>query len=91
MPKAKATRQTSKAASSKGHGVDLSYIEAHTALQLTLAALQATDLDVEAMTRLYRQARAYMERCEAVLTNVEQEVMLWQEGDTALHPFTDLE
>jgi hypothetical protein len=32
-----------------------------------------------------------MERCEAVLTNVEQEVMLWQEGDTALHPFTDLE
>ena len=41
MPKAKVTSQTSKDASSKDHGVDLSYNEAHTALQLTLAALQA--------------------------------------------------
>ena len=42
------------------------------------------------MTGLYRQARAYMERCETVLDNVEQEVMVWQEGETDLHPFTDL-
>jgi exodeoxyribonuclease VII small subunit len=90
MPKAKATSKTSGSATDKDIGVDLSYNEAHTALQLTLAALQATDLDVEAMTGLYRQARAYMERCETVLDNVEQEVMVWQEGETDLHPFTDL-
>ena len=90
MPKAKVTSQTSKDASSKVHGVDLSYNEAHTALQVALSALQATDLDVEAMTGLYRQARAYLNRCEAVLAHVEQEVMLWQEGDNAVVPFKDL-
>lgn len=55
----------------------LSYNEAQTALQLTLAALQASDVDVEEMTTLYRQARGYLERCEAVLGAVEQELLLW--------------
>ena len=56
---------------------DLTYNEAHTALQLTLAALQANDLDVEQLTDLYRQARTYLERCDTVLSAVEQEVLLW--------------
>ena len=42
------------------------------------------------MTGLYRQARAYLDRCEAVLANVEQEVMLWQEGEMAAVPFKEL-
>ena len=90
MPKAKSTSKTKEDEGSKNVGADLSYNEAHTALQLALLALQATDLDVEAMTGLYRQARAYLDRCEAVLANVEQEVMLWQEGDIAEAPFKDL-
>lgn len=73
MPKAK----SSKAIPAEG---DLSYSEAHTALQLTLAALQANDLDVEEMGGLYRRARGYLERCEAVLSSVEKEVMMW-DGD----------
>lgn len=56
---------------------ELSYNEAQTALQLTLAALQASDVDVEAMTTLYRQARGYLERCEALLGSVEEELLLW--------------
>ncbi len=63
---------------------DLTYNEAHTALQLTLAALQASDLDVEQMTSLYRQARTYLERCEAVLATVEQEVLLWDESNESI-------
>lgn len=62
---------------------DLTYNEAQTALQLTLAALQTNDLDVEEMTGLYRRARAYIERCEAVLASVEQELLLWDEGNEA--------
>ena len=58
---------------------DLTYNEAHTALQLTLAALQANDLDVEELTSLYRQARVYLERCDTVLSAVEQEVLLWDD------------
>ena len=90
MPKAQATSKTKENESVENVGADLSYNEAHTALQLALSALQATDLDVEAMTGLYRQARAYLNRCEAVLAHVEQEVMLWQEGDNAVVPFKDL-
>ena len=58
---------------------DLTYNEAHTALQLTLAALQANDLDVEELTGLYRQARTYLERCDTVLGEIEQEVLLWDD------------
>ena len=90
MPKAKATSKTKENESFESDGADLSYNEAHTALQLALSALQATDLDVEAMTGLYRQARSYLDRCEAILAHVEQEVMLWQEGDIAVVPFKDL-
>jgi exodeoxyribonuclease VII small subunit len=42
-----------------------------------LAELQTSDLDVEAMTSLYQRAQAYAERCEALLNQVEQEVMQW--------------
>ncbi|MDA0717339.1 MAG: exodeoxyribonuclease VII small subunit [Cyanobacteria bacterium] len=90
MPKVKDTSKTKDNERSKAIGADLSYNEAHTALQLTLSALQATDLDVEAMTGLYRQARAYLDRCEEILANVEQEVMLWQGGDVEVFPINDL-
>ena len=90
MPKAKATSKTKEDEGSQNVGGDLSYNEVHTALQLALSALQATDLDVEEMTGLYRQARAYLDRCEAVLAHVEQEVMMWQEGEIAVVPFKEL-
>jgi exodeoxyribonuclease VII small subunit len=60
-----------------GGATDLSYSQAHTALELVLAELQANDLDVEAMTGLYRRGQAYAQRCEAILDQVEQEVLLW--------------
>ena len=90
MSKAKATSKTKENESFESVGADLSYNEAHTALQLALSALQATDLDVEATTGLYRQARAYLDRCEAILAHVEQEVMMWQEGEIAVVPFKEL-
>ncbi|MCP9888454.1 exodeoxyribonuclease VII small subunit [Cyanobium sp. ATX 6A2] len=60
-----------------GGAADLSYSQAHTALELVLAELQANDLNVEAMTGLYRRGQAYAQRCEAILDQVEQEVLLW--------------
>lgn len=65
---------------------ELSYSEAHTALELTLAELQASDLDVEAMVGLYRRGEAYANRCEAVLKQVEQEVSLWSSDDPDATP-----
>ena len=82
MPKAKSTKNSSSES-------DLSYNEAHTALQLTLAALQANDLDVEEMSGLYRRARGYLDRCEALLTKVEEEVMVWNEGSETPVPLSD--
>jgi exodeoxyribonuclease VII small subunit len=70
MPKAKSTKNSSGES-------DLSYNEAHTALQLTLAALQANDLDVEEMAGLYRRARGYLE------------VMVWNEGSETPVPLSD--
>lgn len=61
----------------EGCAGDLSYNQAHAALELVLAELQATDLDVEAMAGLYRRGQAYAQRCEAILDQVEQEVLLW--------------
>jgi exodeoxyribonuclease VII small subunit len=61
----------------EGGAGDLSYNQAHAALELVLAELQATDLDVEAMAGLYRRGQAYAKRCEAILDQVEQEVLLW--------------
>jgi exodeoxyribonuclease VII small subunit len=56
---------------------DLNYREARTALELTLAELQSDDLEVEAMTALYRRALGYAQRCERLLSTLEQEVMQW--------------
>jgi exodeoxyribonuclease VII small subunit len=55
----------------------LSFQDAHTALQLAMAQLQASDLDVEQMAGLYQRARAYADHCEAVLARVEQDVIEW--------------
>lgn len=60
---------------------DLSYGEALTALELTLAQLQASDVDVEAMVGLYRRGEAYANRCEALLQQLQQEVSLWSSDD----------
>ena len=59
---------------------ELSFREAQTALELTLAELQASDLDVEQMAGLYRRASRYADRCEQLLERVEQEVMQWDPG-----------
>jgi exodeoxyribonuclease VII small subunit len=56
---------------------DLSFRQAQAALELCLAQLQASDLDVEAMADLYRRARGYADHCETILNKVEQEVMCW--------------
>jgi exodeoxyribonuclease VII small subunit len=56
---------------------DLSYNQAHAALELVLAELQGSDLDVEAMAGLYRRGQAYAQRCASILDQVEQEVLLW--------------
>lgn len=56
---------------------DLNFREAQMALELSLAELQAPDLDVEEMAGLYERARRYADRCEALLQRVEQEVMQW--------------
>jgi exodeoxyribonuclease VII small subunit len=58
-------------------GEDLSYSEAQTALELALAQLQATDLPVESMGELYLRAQSYAQRCEQLLTQVEQSIALW--------------
>jgi exodeoxyribonuclease VII small subunit len=60
-----------------GGAADLTYSQARTALELVLAELQTNDLDVEAMAGLYRRGQAYAQRCEAILEQVEQEVLLW--------------
>lgn len=64
----------------------LNYNEARTALELSLAELQASDLDVEAMAGLYRRAEAYAERCEQLLNQVEQDVLLWTGDDPTATP-----
>lgn len=65
-------------AKESGDGIDdLNFRQARNALELTLAELQSSELDVEAMADLYRRALRYADRCEAVLQQVEQEVMQW--------------
>ena len=68
---------------------DLNYNEARTALELSLAELQASDLDIESMTGLYKRAESYARRCEQVLQQVEQEVLLWRgdEADASIVPY----
>lgn len=55
----------------------LSYRDAQAALERSLVALQADDLDVERMMELYQQACAYADRCDTLLRSVEAEVLLW--------------
>ena len=57
---------------------DLSFQDARSRLDAAIASLQSSDLDVEQMAELYRQARGYAERCEAVLQAVEQDVIEWE-------------
>jgi exodeoxyribonuclease VII small subunit len=56
------------------------------ALELVLAELQTSDLDVEAMTGLYRRGLAYAQRCGAILDQVEQEVLIWDGLDNPDSP-----
>ena len=56
---------------------DLNYNEAQAALELTLAQLQAEDLPVESMGELYLRGQAYAARCEQLLQQVEQHILLW--------------
>jgi exodeoxyribonuclease VII small subunit len=69
-----------------GVAADLSYNEARTALELTLAELQSANLDVEAMAGLYQRAQGYANRCQTVLDAVEQQVMLWDSSDPTAKP-----
>ena len=67
-------------------GAELSYSEAHTALELVLAELQDINLPVESMTELYQRARGYAERCEQLLSQVEQTVELWDAENPQAEP-----
>ena len=85
MPDSKSRRKSSKAPSAAAPDEEawleevqrLTYQEARTALELAMAQLQSTDLEVEQMAGLYRRAEAYANRCEAVLAQVQQEVIEW--------------
>ena len=68
---------------------DLSFSQAQTALELSLAELQASDLDVETMMDMYRRAQRYADRCETLLQQVEQEVLAWDPSkpDQAPKPY----
>ena len=85
MPDSKSRRKSSKATSAAAPDEKawleevqrLTYQEARTALELAMAQLQSTDLEVEQMAGLYRRAEAYANRCEAVLAQVQQEVIEW--------------
>lgn len=52
----------------------LTFAQAQTALELALSRLQSEELEVEAMADLYRRALACSRRCEAILSQVEQDV-----------------
>ncbi|MEI6031097.1 MAG: exodeoxyribonuclease VII small subunit [Synechococcaceae cyanobacterium ELA739] len=68
---------------------ELSYREAQAALELCLAQLQASDLDIEAMAGLYERAQSFANRCEYLLDQVEQEVMQWdpEQPDAPAQPY----
>lgn len=79
---ARSRRQDSPPSPAGGDGegaADLNFNEARAALELVLAELQASDLDVEAMAGLYQRGRHYAQRCEAILAEVEQEVLIWDD------------
>ena len=64
----------------------LSFQDARTALELAMAQLQSDALEVEEMAGLYRRAEAYARRCEAVLQQVEQQVIQWDAEFTPPSP-----
>lgn len=64
----------------------LNYNEARTALDLSLAELQSSDLPIETMAELYQRAQAYATRCDQLLTQVEQDVLLWTGDDPSAPP-----
>jgi len=72
---------------------ELTYSQALTALELSLAQLQSEDLEVEKMAELYQRALAYSDRCEAILQQVEQEVLqleLTELDQATTTPFTEI-
>jgi exodeoxyribonuclease VII small subunit len=81
--------EVAEAEEESGVADELSFREAQTALELCLAQLQDQDLDVETMADLYRRAQTYADRCDAVLRQVEQEVMQWDpaQPDSAPTPY----
>ena len=87
-PKRSRTRATSSSSSNMpanqwlAEVQELSFNEARTALELAMAKLQSSDLEVEEMASLYRRAEAYAERCRAVLETVEQDVIEWDSAST---------
>ncbi len=87
-PKRSRTRATSSSNASEpanqwlAEVQELSFNEARTALELAMAKLQSSDLEVEEMASLYRRAEAYAERCRAVLETVEQDVIEWDSAST---------
>ena len=87
-PKRSRTRATSSSTASEpaNHWLaevqEMSFNEARTALELAMAKLQSSDLEVEEMASLYRRAEAYAERCRAVLETVEQDVIEWDSAST---------
>ncbi len=87
-PKRSRTRATSSSNGSEpanqwlAEVQELSFNEARTALELAMAKLQSSDLEVEEMASLYRRAEAYAERCRAVLETVEQDVIEWDSSST---------
>ena len=95
MPRAAKTKTSPKALETTGDragdgapdiAADLSYNEARAALELALAELQSSELDVEAMAALYQRAQSYVNRCQAVLDAVEQEVLMWDASDPNSQP-----
>jgi exodeoxyribonuclease VII small subunit len=88
-PRSALPAQASSDPPDDGGAAELSFRQAQTALELTLAELQTHDLDVEAMASLYRRAQAYANRCETLLEQVEQEVMQWDpdQPDQPPQPF----
>lgn len=87
MPRAAKNKAGSRQESAaESPAADLSYNEARTALELALAELQSSDLEVEAMAGLYQRAQAYANRCQAVLDSIEQQVLLWDTSDPDAQP-----
>ncbi len=82
MPRPRSSPPKPDPTPSDDDGIDrLTYSQARTALDLILAELQSSDLEVEAMADLYRRGQRYADRCEAVLRDVEQDVMQWDPHD----------